>query len=83
MVSMVSCLISEEKASPLILLQYLPAAVACFSNAAVWYQPAEPGLCPLGGFSKKIPSVSAPQEKVELILDASPKPCEAPITRTF
>ena len=56
---MVFCLISVEKASPLILLAYKPAWCACVSKAAVLYQPADAGLFCLGGFSKNTPIVAA------------------------
>src|SRR5690606_37116792 len=66
-----------------MLLAYSPASVACFSNAAVLYQPAVPGLPGAAGFSKNTPIVAASDPNAAEIRDAKPKPVEAPITSTF
>src|SRR6478609_9566567 len=66
-----------------MLLAYKPACCACFSKAAVLYHPGEPGLPGCGGFSKNTPMVEALEPKALVILEAKPKPVEAPITNTF
>src|SRR5690606_42018474 len=59
------------------------AACASFSKAAVLYQPAVPGFPGAAGFSKNTPMVAASEPKAAVILDAKPKPVDAPITNTF
>jgi hypothetical protein len=81
--SIVFCFTSFEKASPLMLLAYRPASSACFSKAAVLYQPAEAGFPSAGGFSKKTPMVAALLPKALVILEANPKPVDAPMINTF
>ncbi|MNE51380.1 hypothetical protein D3C80_1460070 [compost metagenome] len=81
--SIVCCLISFEKASPLILFAYKPALFASFSKAAELYQPGDPGFPSTGGFSKNTPIVAASDPKALAILEAKPNPVEAPITNTF
>ena len=74
---------SFEKASPFILFAYKPAFVASTSKAAELYQPGEAVFPSEGSFSKKTPRVAAPEPKALVILEAKPKPVEAPITNTF
>ncbi|MNL15408.1 hypothetical protein D3C87_1363930 [compost metagenome] len=83
MSSSVFCLISSENASPFILLAYNPASWACFSNAALLYQPGDAVFPAAGAFSKKTPTVAAPDPNALVILEARPNPVEAPITSTF
>ena len=63
---------SSENASPLMLLEYRPSRFAASSKAAALYQPAEPGLDSVPGFSKNTPIVAAPLPNAAEILDASP-----------
>ena len=81
--SIVCCFISLENASPLILLAYKPSLCAYFSNAAELYQPGDAGFPSAGGFSKNTPIVDACEPKALVILDAKPKPVDAPMTKTF
>ena len=64
-------------------MAYKPALFASFSKAAELYQPGDPGLPSVGGFSKKTPIVAASEPKALVILEAKPNPVEAPITNTF
>jgi methyl-accepting chemotaxis protein len=82
-VSIVLFLISFEKASPFMLLEYNPASFAFLSKAAVLYQPAVAVLLSAAGLSKNTPMVAAPAPNADVILEASPKPVEAPITSTL
>ncbi|MNR41161.1 hypothetical protein D3C85_1595160 [compost metagenome] len=66
-----------------MLFAYKPAACASFSNAALLYQPGEAVLPAEGAFSKNTPMVEASEPKAAAILEAKPKPVEAPITNTF
>ncbi len=72
MSSMALCFISWENASPLSDLANRPSAVAAFSNAAELYHPAVPVRFSDPGFSKKSPSVLAPDENAGTMRDASP-----------
>jgi hypothetical protein len=54
-----------------------------FSKAAELYQPGEAVFPSVGGFSKNTPIVAASEPKALVILEAKPKPVEAPITNTF
>jgi hypothetical protein len=56
---------------------------ASFSKAAELYQPGEAVRPSVGGFSKKTPIVAASDPKALEILEANPKPVEAPITALF
>jgi hypothetical protein len=51
---------------------YRPFSAANFSNAALLYQPAVPGLVSLPARSKNTPSVSAPEPKAAEIRAARP-----------
>jgi len=81
--SEVCALISSEKASPFMLFAYKPTLFASTSNAAELYQPGDAVFPSEGGFSKKTPIVEAPAPNALVILEANPKPVDAPITRTF
>ena len=61
-----------------MLLAYNPALCASCSKAAELYQPGEAVLPTDGGFSKKTPIVPAFEPKALVILEANPKPVEAP-----
>ncbi|MNJ80540.1 hypothetical protein D3C77_789570 [compost metagenome] len=69
---MVFCLISSEKASPLMLVAVRPWACAALWKAAVLYQPGVPALAASAGRSKNTPKVSAPQPKAALMRAARP-----------
>ena len=66
-----------------MFLAYKPSACAILLNAAVLYHPGEAVFSGCGSFSKKTPTVAAPEPKALLMREASPKPVEAPITSTL
>ena len=74
----VCCFTSFEKASPLMLFAYKPALLASTSKAAELYQPGDAVFPSAGAFSKKTPIVAASEPKALVILEAKPKPVEAP-----
>ncbi len=55
-----------------MLFAYSPSSFAALSKPAELYQPAEPVLLSLPGFSKKTPIVAAPLPNAALIRDARP-----------
>ena len=66
----------------MILFAYNPAFCASISKAAELYHPGEAVLPSEGSFSKNTPIVAASEPKALVILEAKPKPVEAPITNT-
>ena len=67
----------------MILFAYKPAFAASISKAAELYQPGEAVFPSVGSFSKNTPIVAASEPKAAVILEAKPKPVEAPITKTL
>ena len=67
----------------MILFAYKPAFDASSSKAAVLYQPGVAVFPGAGSFSKNTPIVAASHANALVILEAKPKPVDAPITKTF